>query len=195
MGDSRCYLMGLVVSAILLPIARAGSLADLAQAHQGRSMRVTSTAKLDADGPYGPKGAPHPQSNRDNSNVQPGQTKLLMDVEGPGVITHIWMTFLAPEPHPWAAQGSANHQEMLLRIFWDNNERPGVEAPVGDFFANGFGKRSEVVSLPVVVEDADSYTASGTCPSARARAWRLSIRATSPSACSTTISTGSNTRA
>lgn len=120
-------------------------------------MRVTSTAKLGADSPYGPPGAPHPQSNRDNSNVPPGETKILMDVKGPGVITHIWMTFLGPEPHPWARQGSANHQEMLLRIYWDNNERPGVEAPVGDFFANAFGKRSEVVSLPVVVEDADSY--------------------------------------
>jgi len=157
MKNSRPFLAGVVITAILLQIASAGSLADLAQAHQGRSMRVTSTAKLDADGPYGPKGAPHPQSNRDNSNVLPGLTKVLMDVEGPGVITHIWMTFLGPEPHAWARQGSANHQEMLLRIYWDDNERPGVEAPVGDFFANGFGRRSEVISMPVVVEDADSY--------------------------------------
>jgi len=29
--------------------------------------------------------------------------------------------------------------------------------PFGDFFANSFGKRSEVISVPVVVEDADSY--------------------------------------
>ncbi|RPJ24890.1 MAG: DUF2961 domain-containing protein, partial [Planctomycetaceae bacterium] len=71
--------------------------------------------------------------------------------------THIWMTFLGPEPHPWARNGSANHQEMLLRMYWDGNPRPAVEAPVGDFFANSFGKRSEVISLPVIVEDADSY--------------------------------------
>ena len=51
----------------------------------------------------------------------------------------------------------ANHQEMLLRIYWDGRERPGVEAPVGDFFANCFAKRCEVTSLPVIVEDADSY--------------------------------------
>jgi hypothetical protein len=80
-----------------------------------------------------------------------------MDVKGPGVITHLWMTFLGPEPQDWAKNGSANHQEMLLRIYWDGNSRPGVEAPVGDFFANAFGKRSEVNSLPVVVDDADSY--------------------------------------
>src|SRR3972149_11578325 len=67
------------------------------------------------------------------------------------------MTSWGPEPHPWAKNGSANHQEMLLRMYWDGSDRPGVEAPVGDFFANAFGKRSEVISLPVVVEDADSY--------------------------------------
>jgi hypothetical protein len=80
-----------------------------------------------------------------------------MNEAGPGVITHIWLTFLGPGPQEWAKNGSANHQEMLLRIFWDGRKRPGVEAPVGDFFANCFGKRSEVVSLPVIVEDADSY--------------------------------------
>jgi len=46
---------------------------------------------------------------------------------------------------------------MLLRIFYDGDERPGVEAPVGDFFANCFGERREVTSIPVIVEDADSY--------------------------------------
>jgi len=70
---------------------------------------------------------PDPSSNRDNSNVAPGQKKILLDVKGPGVITHIWMTFLGPEPHPWAKNGSANHQEMLLRMYWDGNERPAVE--------------------------------------------------------------------
>jgi hypothetical protein len=126
-------------------------MADLARPQSGRSMRATSTGRLPDSN------EPDPQSNRDNSNVAPGQTKVLLDVKGPGVITHIWLTFLEPEPHPWAKAGSANHQEMLLRMFWDGSERPGVEAPVGDFFANCFGKRSEVISLPVIVEDADSY--------------------------------------
>jgi len=80
-----------------------------------------------------------------------------LDEKGPGVITHIWITFLGPEPHSWAPKGSANHQEMLLRMYWDGQRRPAVEAPVGDFFANGFGRRSEVISMPVVVEDGDSY--------------------------------------
>jgi len=153
----------LVLRKVLLPLVllsvslRADFLGDLARPHEGRSMRASSTHRIGPDGKYDPNGEPDPNSNWDNKNVPPGKTKVLMDVEGPGVITHIWLTFLSPEPHPWAKKGSADHQEMLFRIFYDGSERPGVEAPVGDFFANCFGKRSEVISLPVIVEDGDSY--------------------------------------
>ncbi|MHC4404624.1 MAG: glycoside hydrolase family 172 protein [Planctomycetota bacterium] len=140
--------MAVAAWAIAAP-GMAGDLDDLAKPHEGRSMRSTSTA-LDENGNYA-------HGNSDNSRVAPGATKVVLDAEGPGVITHMWFTFLGPEPHPWAPDGSANHQEILLRIYFDGSERPGVEAPLGDFFANSFGKRSEVISVPVVVEDADSY--------------------------------------
>jgi hypothetical protein len=148
---------GLSICFLCSSIAAADFMAELAKPHDGRSMRATSTAKIGPDGKRDPNGVPDPNSNWDNSNVAPGHKKILLDVKSPGVITHIWITFLGPEPHPWAKNGSANHQEMLLRMYWDGNERPSVEAPVGDFFANSFGKRSEVISLPVIVEDADSY--------------------------------------
>lgn len=140
---------------------QSGSLADLTKPQQGVSKRETSTRREGPDKKYDPKARPKGDgeegSNWDNFRVAPGATHTLMDVKGPGVITHIWMTFLGPEPQDWAKQGSANHQEMLLRVYWDGDSKPAVEAPVGDFFANAFGKRSPVVSIPVVVEDADSY--------------------------------------
>jgi len=151
------FWTALVVVLLCGGVGFADFLAHLAKPQEGRSMRATSTARIGPDGKPDPNGVPDPNSNRDNSNVAPGQRKVLLDVKGPGVITHIWLTFLGPEPHPWAKSGSANHQEMLLRMYWDGNPRPAVEAPVGDFFANSFGRRSEVVSLPVIVEDADSY--------------------------------------
>jgi hypothetical protein len=135
----------------------ASFLEELAKTIDGRSMRESSTHRIGADGKYDPTGKPDPNSNWDNKSVKAGETKVLMDRDGPGVITHIWLTFLGPEPHQWAKKGSANHQEMLLRIYWDGSDRPAVEAPVGDFFANSFGRRSEVISLPVIVEDGDSY--------------------------------------
>ena len=106
-----------------------------------------------------PRGDDDVRSNWDNFNVPPGGTHVLLDEKGPGVISHIWITFLGPEPQDWATRGSADHQELLLRMFWDGNPRPAVEAPVGDFFANCFGRRSEVISDPVVVEGGDSYNA------------------------------------
>jgi hypothetical protein len=147
--------------------AWANSLEDLAKPQEGRSMRVSSTmrvgeirrggAERKLDPTADPKGDLEEASNWDNFQVAPGATHQLMDEKGPGVITHIWLTFLGPEPQGWAPKGAANHQEMLLRIYWDGSDRPAVEAPVGDFFANCFGKRREVISLPVIVEDGDSY--------------------------------------
>lgn len=164
----RQFLCSVILVTLLLPPleSRGGVLDSLAEPQDGRSMRATSTMrvgeerrgghlKIDPNAP--PRGDLDEQSNWDNFNVAPGQTHVLMDVKGPGVIHHIWLTFLGPEPQDWAKKGSANHQEMLLRMYWDGRKRPAVEAPVGDFFANCFGQRREVISLPVVVEDGDSY--------------------------------------
>lgn len=163
---SRGISLSLLFLILRYPAQAGGLLEDLAQPHEGRSMRATSTMRVGevrrgGERKLNPKADPRgdldEQSNWDNFRVPPGETHVLLDETGPGVITHIWMTFLGPEPQDWAKEGSANHQEMLLRIFWDGNERPAVEAPVGDFFANAFGERREVISLPVIVEDADSY--------------------------------------
>ncbi|HEY3321907.1 MAG TPA: glycoside hydrolase family 172 protein [Planctomycetota bacterium] len=143
-------LLGFVCAWFADATAHASTLEDLTRLRDGRSRRVSSTAKL-------PNGRPDPNSNGDNVDVPPGKTHVLADLKGPGTITHMWMTFLGPEPHPWAPKGAANHREMVLRIFWDGRDKPGVEAPVGDFFACGFGERMAVNSLPVQVEGGASY--------------------------------------
>lgn len=160
-------LLAGVFGSHLVVVGVGGDLDALMQVQEGRSMRVTSTMRqgevrrggadrmLQPEAP--PKGDLEEGSNWDNHTVGAGETHVLMDVTGPGVITHMWLTFLGPEPQDWAPQGAANHQEMLLRMYWDGEDKPSVEAPVGDFFANCFGRRDEVVSLPVVVEDGDSY--------------------------------------
>ena len=65
-------------------------------------MRGTSAHRVGPDGKYDPNGQLDANSNWDNKNVLPGKTKVLLDAKGPGVVTHIWMTFLGPEPHAWA---------------------------------------------------------------------------------------------
>jgi hypothetical protein len=147
------YFLCAVVLVIGWPVpssSYAQGLEDLTQWKQGRSMRVGSNVWIEDDMYDG-------QNNKDRPDrIEAGQTHVLADLEGPGVITHIWMTFLH-EPHFWVTDGAANHQEMLLRIYWDDREEPDVEVPVGDFFGCCFGKRMELISYPVVVEDGDSY--------------------------------------
>lgn len=66
----------------------------------------------------GRKGSP-------NRRLKPGETIQLCDIEGPGAIRHIWMT-------TGGEQGL--FREIVLRAWWDNQEHPSIECPIGDFF-------------------------------------------------------------
>lgn len=59
-----------------------------------------------------------------------GQTFELADIEGPGTLRHIWMT---TQPDPKALRG------LVIRIYWEGQEHPSVEAPIGDFFGFAHG--------------------------------------------------------
>jgi hypothetical protein len=80
----------------------------------------------------------------------PGQSVNMPILEGPGVITHIWMTSHAG----WVGELNA----LSLRIYWDGNKEPGVEVPLGDFFAVGQGKPAVVESVPVQVSPTGALT-------------------------------------
>lgn len=75
------------------------------------------------------------ESRKDNADMRkigPGETLTLADIEGPGEITHIWTTIATADPH--------HLQNIVFRIYWDNNDYPSVESPVGDFFGLGMGR-------------------------------------------------------
>ncbi len=101
---------------------------------------------------------PDPNSNADRIKyVTPGETKVLADIRGPGIINHIWLTFSEARPNWLEAGGSARPDEIVLRMYWDDSKEPAVETPLGDFFAAGFGGRYEIKSVPVQVEGGDGY--------------------------------------
>jgi hypothetical protein len=130
-----------------------GLLDDLTRWEEGRSMS-SSSARV------GKNGLPDPTANVDCDRiVKPGETVVIADLKGPGVITHIWMTVYHFQSLQFGAEpgGRANPQELLIRMYWDGREKPDVEVPMSDFFAAGFGRRTTVLSLPVVTEDGDSY--------------------------------------
>jgi len=89
--------------------------------------------------------------------IKPGETKVLADIQGPAVIRHIWLTFNEARPNWLEAGGSAAPDEIVLRMYWDDAREPAVEAPIGDFFGAGFGRRLELRSVPVQVEGGDGY--------------------------------------
>ena len=74
-------------------------------------------------------------------SLKAGETTTLADIAGPGCINQFWITASAEE-----------YRTLVLRMYWDGEAAPSVEAPLGDFFAMGFDTQPhQVTSLPVVV--------------------------------------------
>jgi hypothetical protein len=69
-----------------------------------------------------------------------GETVTLADVNGPGIIQHIWITV-----------SEKAYRDCVLRFYWDGEAQPSIETPLGDFFAEGHGVRYNVNSLVVAV--------------------------------------------
>ncbi|MCC6144750.1 MAG: DUF2961 domain-containing protein [Candidatus Hydrogenedentes bacterium] len=128
-------LLGLALSLCLALPARAQLLGTpldgLAQLKAGESMRSSSSDPNWQDG------------NGDARPIPAGETLTIADLEGPGMITHIWNT-IAPGERGYA-------KLVVVRMYWDGEETPSVEAPLGDFFVIGHGEEAPMESLPVVV--------------------------------------------
>lgn len=85
--------------------------------------------------------------NDDRLHVGAGQTALLAEIEGPGVVRHVWMTIASPD--------TAHLRKLVLRAYWDGEDRPSVEVPVGDFFGLGHGLTRNFWSLPLQMSPED----------------------------------------
>ncbi len=78
--------------------------------------------------------------NNDRISIPPGETAVLAEIQGPAAIHHIWVTISAE-----AFYG----RKIVLRMYWDREESPSVEAPIGDFFGVGHGLNRNLSSLPI----------------------------------------------
>ena len=58
-------------------------------------------------------------------HIEPGEARLLADIEGPGRIQTMWFT-------------GCLGRDYILRIYWDDQELPSVETPLADFFGCGW---------------------------------------------------------
>jgi hypothetical protein len=82
---------------------------------------------------------------RQSITIRARSTSPIMDVEGPGVVQQIWMT------------PTGQWRNLILRMYWDGEETPSVECPLGDFFACGWGQYAPVVSLAVCVNPGSAF--------------------------------------
>lgn len=79
-------------------------------------------------------------------HIQGNEVVTLADIEGPGVIQHIWLTV-----------HHTQYRRLVLRMYWDNEETPSIEVPIGDFFCNGWCESCEVNSLPISVNPTGGF--------------------------------------
>ena len=67
-------------------------------------------------------------------------TITLVDADGQGSIGHMWFTM-----------DYKLNRDVILRVYWDGEEEPSVESPIGDFFCQPFHRYHPVTSVPINV--------------------------------------------
>lgn len=77
--------------------------------------------------------------------IEAGQTVDIADIEGPGCIQHIWMT------------PTGRWRNVIIRFYWDGQENPSVESPVGDFFASAWNQYAQLSSHAVCVNPGSAF--------------------------------------
>ncbi|EXK81241.1 hypothetical protein FOQG_14293 [Fusarium oxysporum f. sp. raphani 54005] len=116
----------------------------------------------------------HSGLNEDAWVIQPGETAVLADLEGPGTITHLWFVqtcrrIVGPGLIPYSKSGVAMmevhnalglnyevsdpdyYRKVIIKMYWDDSETPNVLAPIGDFFCLGHSMAANFQSLPFTV--------------------------------------------
>jgi hypothetical protein len=77
--------------------------------------------------------------------IEAGEVFEMADIRGPGAIQQIWMT------------PTGNWRFSILRVYWDDQEQPSIECPVGDFFCSGWAKYAQLSSLAVCVNPGSAF--------------------------------------
>jgi hypothetical protein len=85
----------------------------------------------------------HTGGNDDFRVVPPGGSITVLDEDGPGEVSHVWFTIADKEKY---------HLKLIvLRMYWDSEKTPSVEAPIGDFYGLGTGDYFLYHSTPLAV--------------------------------------------
>ncbi|HMA54327.1 MAG TPA: DUF2961 domain-containing protein, partial [Acidobacteriota bacterium] len=117
MPKARLVLVSLTIALLAKGLSAQSAVGTLTRLGDYESRRASSYDRTGANGDY--------------RHLKAGETMELYDEPGPGEIRHVWITM---------ATGEAYHlKKVVLRMYWDGEAEPSVEAPIGDFFGLGLG--------------------------------------------------------
>ncbi len=71
--------------------------------------------------------------NHDFVEIAAGDSAVLLDLAGPGIVRRLWLTVASNDPHYL--------RRIALKMYWEGEANPSVAAPLGDFFGDGFAKK------------------------------------------------------
>lgn len=100
--------------------------------------------------------------------IAPGETYEMASISGPAIITHIWIT------------PTGKWRNAILRMYWDGQEHPSVETPLGDFFCMGWNQYAQISSLPVCVNPGSAFNCYWPMPFSYSCRMTLENRADTP---------------
>jgi hypothetical protein len=133
MRRDTSFLLILAFAFLLAPIAFAQTPGDwLSTLPKPRDYILKRSSSYDRTG-----------GNADFRPLPAGQSLTLLDDDGPGQVSHIWITIASDEQY--------HLKRIVLRMYWDGESMPSVEAPVGDFFGLGLGDYFLYQSIPLAV--------------------------------------------
>lgn len=70
--------------------------------------------------------------------LNPGEHLDLFEMQGPAVMTRLWLTFDWPGALPYQ-DAMLRNRSVFMEITWDGADTPAVNVPVGDFFCHPLG--------------------------------------------------------
>ncbi len=78
--------------------------------------------------------------------IEPGERRILGEIRGSGAIQQIWLT-----------TANLRWRDLIVRIWWDDQDHPSVVSPVGDFFCSGWNQFAQISSLAVCVNPGRAF--------------------------------------
>lgn len=107
-------------------------LSNITNIHIKKSSKRSRRSSFDATG-----------GNADYLQLKSGQEAVLCEIDGHGIVNHMWMTVKN------LGEEKCYYRKIVLKIYYDDEKFPSVYAPIGDFFGMGHGMTKNFSSVPL----------------------------------------------